>query len=67
MTRVSKWEIAGLPAAVAFGAAHRLGLFDRLGITAEELPDLMLLTFIGVATLRLVGQWWLAKKAKEDG
>ena len=65
--KVSKWEIAGVPAAVGFGAAHRLGLFESLGITAEQLPDLMLLTFIGVALLRLGGQWWLAKKAKEDG
>ena len=62
MNKVSKWEIGGIPAAVAFGAAYRLGLFESMGITAEQLPDVMLMAFIAVAAIRLGGQWWLAQK-----
>lgn len=49
---VSKWEIAGVPSAVVFSAAHSLGLFDRLGVTDAQLPHLMVLAFVAVAVLR---------------
>ena len=65
MNKVSKWEVAGVPAALTFGAAHRLGLFESMGITAEQLPDVMLMAFIAVAAIRLGGQWWLAQKNKK--
>ena len=65
MQAVSKWEIAGVPAAVAFEAAYALKVFDGLGITAEQLPHLMVLSFIAVASLRA----YLARRAgkSKDG
>ena len=64
--KVSKWEIAGVPATLLFGAAYRLGLFEKLGLTAEDMPDLMLVIFAGFLMLRLVGQWVIAQRAKEQ-
>lgn len=52
MSAVSKWEIAGVPAAVLFEALHVLGAFTALGIDERELPHLMVAAFVAVAVLR---------------
>ncbi len=49
---VSRWELLGLPATVVFGAAYKLGVFGPLGVTAEQLPDLMIVTFFLTALVR---------------
>lgn len=62
MDKVEKWEIAGVPAALAFEAAMRMGLLD--GISAEQLPHLMVLAFIAMAALRAGMDY--VRKTKED-
>lgn len=49
MGAVSKWELAGVPAALVFGALHKLGAFAAIGVGPEMLPDLMLVAYVIVA------------------
>lgn len=52
MKNVQKWEIAGVPAAIAFAALHALGAFEAVGLSAEDLPHVMVLAFIAMAGVR---------------
>lgn len=59
MKNVSKWEVAGVPAALVFEALYELGILERLGSTAADLPRVMLLVFVVIALVR----GWTAKGA----
>lgn len=56
-----------MPATIVFGSAYKLGLFQPLGITAEQLPDLMILVFFLVQFVRAAGQACAKKKENTDG
>lgn len=62
--KVSAWEIAGVPAAGVFAAAYHLGWLARLGFTEEQLPDLMLITYVVAAFVRALGRQALEAIAK---
>lgn len=67
MKGVSKWELLGMPATIVFASAYKLGLFQPLGITAEQLPDLMILAFFLLQLSRAAGQARAKKKETADG
>jgi len=50
--KISGWEIAGIPAALAFDAAHSLGFFSQWGIEDSDIPHLMVLVYIICALSR---------------
>lgn len=52
MNAVQKWEMAGVPAAIVFAAVYKMGWLSALGVTAEQLPDLMIITFVVLAFVR---------------
>lgn len=66
--KVSRWEVAGLPAAGVFYGAYHLGWLDYIpGVSAETLPDLMLMAYVAAWAVR-VGvpktlKWWRGLKA----
>ena len=66
MGKVSKWEVGGVPAALVFGALYELGWLNELGVTAEDVPRLMVVAFVALATLRSAGQWFQGRK-KQSG
>lgn len=52
MDKVSRWEIAGVPAAMVLSALYELGWLAQLGITERLLPHLMVLCYVVAAGLR---------------
>lgn len=52
MKKISKWEIAGVPAALVFEALYELGALEYLGLSAADVPRLMLLVFVAIAVVR---------------
>lgn len=53
--KVSVWEIGGIPAAGVFAAAYHLGWLSALGIAEDQVPDLMLMTYVVAALVRALG------------
>lgn len=53
--KISIWEIAGVPVASVFYAAHRLGWLEAVGIAEEQVPDLMIVAYFSAAVLRALG------------
>ncbi len=60
MGKVSRWEVAGIPAALVFEAAHQMGWLAEVGVTQEQLPSLMILVYCLIAGARALH----TKKAK---
>ncbi len=50
--KVSRWELAGIPAALVFEAAHRLGWLELTGVSEAQLPSLMVMVYCIVAGAR---------------
>ena len=63
MQRISKWEVAGLPASLLFGAMHRLGWLKVFNVTDDTLIDFMVVAFALAAGARIV-QSWLGSRPK---
>lgn len=63
MKGISKWEITGVPAAVVFESIYELGWLEPIGVSAENVPRLMVVCFVAVALLRSLGQFWLGRKS----
>jgi len=57
---VSKWELAGVPAAVILGALYKMEMLPQ--IIKNDLPSLMIIAYMAVALIRAV----LQRKAKTD-
>ena len=64
MNKVQKWEVAGVPAAILFSAAHNLGWLAKLGVKEDQLPDVMVLGFVFLALVRMALDYIASKKAQ---
>ena len=62
MSKVSRWEIAGVPAALIFSSLHELGVLGRIGLGEHDIPHLMTLLFVIAAVARS----YVAKRQKTD-
>ncbi len=65
MDTVSRWEIAGVPAAAAFSALYEVGVLSTLGISEHQVPHLMVLAYVAVALIRAARDK-RAKSAKDN-
>lgn len=52
MSKISKWEIGGVPAALVFEALYGLGVFERMGLRPEDTPHVMVVAFVLFALIR---------------
>jgi hypothetical protein len=59
---MQKWEIAGIPATMAFYVAYRLGWLALIKVEEDQIPDLMVMVFLLMALVRAGVDYYTKRK-----
>lgn len=62
MKEVQKWEMAGVPAAIVFEALYQVGVLQKLGLSAEDTPHVMVIAFVLMAIARAAADYMRKRK-----